>query len=211
MFGCALALRFGFVSWTDISGVLSRRLLTRTCIASVIVAVGGVAASVGVLGLLSSSAESSGPHNPVVTTIVTTSHVGETILGFCLAVLVTPVAEECVYRGAAFALVRKSYGAAVATCASVVLFTLSHPVPGQWMASVVLAALACSLRMSEGTLVAPIVLHSAWNAAVWTGGRFAPPSAFTPEVCILLAAVGSCILLAWGCWLTREWLRQRIA
>lgn len=90
---------------------------------------------------------------------------GDLVLAIAMAVVVAPLAEELLFRGYLYGILKKYGGRAVATLASAALFSASHPnLPG--VPSLFLLAVCLVLAYElTGSLWAPIVMHALFNSA----------------------------------------------
>jgi hypothetical protein len=81
-----------------------------------------------------------------------------------LAVLAAPVFEEFLFRGLVFGGLRRSQGFLAAALASSAIFAVVHP-PVSMAPVFVLGLLTAAARERTGTLLAPVLVHAAFNAA----------------------------------------------
>jgi ABC-2 type transport system permease protein len=82
-----------------------------------------------------------------------------------VAVIAAPIFEEFVFRGLVFRGLRRSFGLGLATLASAAIFAIVHP-PISVIPVFVMGAAAALVYQRAGMLLAPIVLHAVYNAAV---------------------------------------------
>jgi ABC-2 type transport system permease protein len=82
-----------------------------------------------------------------------------------VAVIAAPIFEEFVFRGLVFRGLRRSFGLGLATLASAAIFAIVHP-PVSVIPVFVMGAAAALVYQRAGMLLAPIVLHAVYNAAV---------------------------------------------
>lgn len=87
----------------------------------------------------------------------------EYLLAFATLVVIAPVAEEVLFRGYLFGKLRKFVPVWVAIVVTSILFGLIH---GAWNLAIdtfALSIILCLLRITTGSLWAPILLHMAKN------------------------------------------------
>ncbi len=82
-----------------------------------------------------------------------------------LAILAAPVFEEFIFRGLIFGGLRRSLGPGVATLASAAIFAIVHP-PLSVIPVFFLGVCAALIYERTKMLVAPMVVHALYNAAV---------------------------------------------
>jgi membrane protease YdiL (CAAX protease family) len=82
-----------------------------------------------------------------------------------LAVLAAPVFEEFIFRGLVFGGLRRSVRPGLAALASAAIFAIVHP-PSAVPPVFVLALCAATVYQRSGLLLAPILTHALYNAAV---------------------------------------------
>ena len=82
-----------------------------------------------------------------------------------MAIIVAPVAEEVIFRGYFYGVIRRYGGRIPAILTSSLLFAAIHvhlpSVPGL----ILLATILCLLYERTGSLWAPITMHAAFNAS----------------------------------------------
>jgi membrane protease YdiL (CAAX protease family) len=86
---------------------------------------------------------------------------------FVMAVIVTPVAEEIVFRGVTFDALRQQLSTKWANIVQAALFALIHQELTALLPLFVMGMVTGSMRLRTGTLAAGILLHAANNAWVY--------------------------------------------
>lgn len=84
---------------------------------------------------------------------------------FALAVIAAPLAEEFIFRGLVFGGLRRSMGLAASMIASAALFAIVHP-PVSMLPVFVLGLGAALAYERTRSLLAPVLMHAVYNAAV---------------------------------------------
>ena len=84
---------------------------------------------------------------------------------FALAVVAAPLAEEFIFRGLVFGGLRRSMGLAASMVMSSALFAIVHP-PASMLPVFVLGLGAACLYERTRSLLAPVLMHAVYNAAV---------------------------------------------
>ena len=84
---------------------------------------------------------------------------------FALAVIAAPLAEEFIFRGLVFGGLRRSMGLAGSMIASAALFAIVHP-PVSMLPVFILGLGTALVYERTRSLLAPIVMHAVYNAAV---------------------------------------------
>lgn len=82
-----------------------------------------------------------------------------------LAIGVAPVFEEFIFRGLIFGGLRRSLGLAASTLASAAVFAIIHP-PAAVIPVFVMGICAALIYERTGALLAPMLVHALYNAAV---------------------------------------------
>ena len=102
--------------------------------------------------------------HPVVPILTETKESSKIIYIFILAVIVAPLVEEVMFRGALYSWLRARLGIAFSIIISSVVFAAIHPqgAIGLVPLSCIGASLAL-LREWRGNLVAPIIAHACFN------------------------------------------------
>jgi membrane protease YdiL (CAAX protease family) len=83
----------------------------------------------------------------------------------CLALGAAPVFEEYIFRGLLYPGLRRTYGVGAAILGSAALFAIVHP-PAAMLPVFGLGLAAAWSFEKTGVLLAPIIAHAAYNAAV---------------------------------------------
>ena len=96
------------------------------------------------------------------------SRAGAYALSFVAIVLVGPLAEELLYRGAGVSLLRP-YGVATAVIGTAVLFGLAHGLLLSLGALVLFGLVTALLRVRTGSIYPPLAVHVAFNALGMVG------------------------------------------
>lgn len=82
------------------------------------------------------------------------------------SVLIVPVCEEIFFRGYLLYGARRA-GDVRASMLSALCFALSHAIsPGTFAAHALVGALLCALTLKTGSLLSPMLVHAAYNAAL---------------------------------------------
>ena len=84
---------------------------------------------------------------------------------FALAVIAAPLAEEFIFRGLVFGGLRRSMGLVASMVMSAALFAIVHP-PASMLPVFVLGLGAALLYERSRSLLAPVIMHAVYNAAV---------------------------------------------
>jgi hypothetical protein len=82
-----------------------------------------------------------------------------------IACVAAPLSEEFIFRGLLFGGLRRSLPAALATVASAALFAVVHP-PVSMLPVFVLGLCTAFAYRRNGGLLAPVITHAAYNAAM---------------------------------------------
>jgi membrane protease YdiL (CAAX protease family) len=82
-----------------------------------------------------------------------------------LAVAAAPVFEEYIFRGLLFGGLRRSVSPSVAALASAAIFAVVHP-PMAVVPVFLMALVAASVYARAGILLAPVIVHAGYNAAI---------------------------------------------
>lgn len=117
--------------------------------------------------------------------------------GLILYGLISPLAEEVVFRGVIFNRMRRFYGPVVAIAASGLFFGAFHGNLVQGVYGGCMGILMAWLYERSGQFVVPLFFHAAANLAVYVTAYIEPLQAvlFTPAGCtVLLAVSAGCIL-----------------
>ena len=92
--------------------------------------------------------------------------------GIVLYGIVSPLAEEIIFRGIVYNRMRRQYGKWVAIIGSALLFGLYHGNAVQALYGLVLGVLIAVLYEKYGSFIVPVVLHSAANIFVYVVTSF---------------------------------------
>ena len=103
-------------------------------------------------------------------------------------VILAPIAEELLFRGAIYGSFKKTSRSYVAIIASCALFGLMHQDP-VWIIYAFLMGLGLTMTLNAyGTLIAPIILHMAFNLV----GSYVMPLLSGLSIYIIAAAAAVC-------------------
>lgn len=119
-------------------------------------------------------------------------------VGLVLYGLISPLAEEIVFRGVIYNRLRRLYNPTIGIVVSGVLFGVFHGNPVQGVYGACLGVMMAYLYERSGSLRIPFLFHAVANLAVYITARFAgiQELLFTPAGCAALLAVS-----AWCLWL----------
>jgi membrane protease YdiL (CAAX protease family) len=81
----------------------------------------------------------------------------------CMAVLVAPITEECLFRGFIYNILKNKSGAISAAIASSILFSAVHTSLAQFIPLTLFALVQCYLYEKSRSLVLPIIFHMLFN------------------------------------------------
>lgn len=118
--------------------------------------------------------------------------------GLVLYGLISPFAEEVVFRGVIYNRLRRLYNPAIGIVASGILFGVFHGNLVQGVYGGCLGMLMAYLYEKSGRLWIPFLFHAVANMAVYTTARFAGVQKilFTPAGCAVLLAVSAVGIVA---------------
>mgnify|MGYP001961717438 FL=1 len=91
-----------------------------------------------------------------------------------LASFAAPVWEEAIFRGFLFASLSSFINARAAMLISSTLFAVAHFSLEQFLPLTFLGCLMCVVFVRSRNLLAPALVHSAWNVWVLVGDLFPP-------------------------------------
>ena len=119
-------------------------------------------------------------------------------VGFILYGLISPLAEEVVFRGVIYNRLRRLYNPAIGIVASGLLFGAFHGNLVQGVYGACLGMLMAYLYEKSGKFGTPFLFHAVANLAVYTTARMEGVQAllFTPAGCAVLLAVSAVCVLA---------------
>lgn len=119
-------------------------------------------------------------------------------LGLILYGLISPLAEEVVFRGVIYNRLRRLYNPAIGIVASGLLFGAFHGNLVQGVYGACLGMLMAYLYEKSGKFGIPFLFHAVANLAVYTTARMEGVQAFllTPAGCAVLLAVSAVCVLA---------------
>ncbi len=114
-------------------------------------------------------------------------------VGLILYGLISPLAEEVVFRGVIYNRLRRYYGKTAGIIASGLLFGVFHGNPVQGVYGACLGMMMAYLYEKSGDFRIPFLFHAAANLAVYITARFprAQEILFTPAGCAVLLAVSA--------------------
>lgn len=118
-------------------------------------------------------------------------------VGFILYGLISPLAEEVVFRGVIYNRLRRLYNPAIGIVASGLLFGAFHGNLVQGVYGACLGMLMAYLYERSGKFGTPFLFHAVANLAVYTTARMegVQEILLTPEGCVVLLAVSvGCVL-----------------
>jgi membrane protease YdiL (CAAX protease family) len=81
----------------------------------------------------------------------------------CMAVLVAPITEECLFRGFIYNILKNKSGAISAAIASSILFSAVHTSLAQFIPLTLFALVQCYLYEKSRSLALPIIFHMLFN------------------------------------------------
>ena len=120
------------------------------------------------------------------------------VLGLALLVgtLFIGVSEELLFRGVVLTFMRDRYREWIAATVTAVLFGAIHFLAGpvQIVASAIFGYLLYYVRRVSGGIVMPVLVHTAWDFAVFTGFTTADP-AVDPDTSLILFLLSAVLLL----------------
>ena len=119
-------------------------------------------------------------------------------VGLVLYGLISPLAEEVVFRGVIFNRLRRLYNPAVGIVVSGFLFGAFHGNLVQGIYGACLGMMMAYLYERSGSFLVPLLFHAVANLAVYTMARFAGVQdiLFTPAGCaVLLTVSAGCVLV----------------
>lgn len=119
------------------------------------------------------------------------------VLGLLLYGVISPLAEEVVFRGVIYNRLRRFYGPLVGIVASGVFFGAFHGNLVQGVYGACLGMLIAYFYERSGNFRIPILLHAVANLAVYTTARMegVQEVLFSPGGCaVLLAVAAGCVL-----------------
>lgn len=111
---------------------------------------------------------------PIVTFLLENPEWRERLAVASIAILAAPLTEELVFRGCLYGVVRQRLGRAAAILGTSVVFALIHAHAATIPALFVLAVALALLYEATGSLWAPILAHSAFNALNVFGSLYWP-------------------------------------
>lgn len=115
-------------------------------------------------------------------------------VGVILYGLISPLAEEVVFRGVIYNRLRRFYGPAVGIVVSGVLFGVFHGNPVQGVYGACLGMLMAYLYERSRSFLIPVLFHAVANLTVYTSARIDSVQ-LTPAGCAILLAVSiGCVL-----------------
>lgn len=120
--------------------------------------------------------------------------------GLVLYGLISPLAEEVVFRGVIYNRLRRLYNPAIGIFASGLLFGAFHGNLVQGMYGACLGMLMAWLYERSGRFGTPLLFHAAANLTVYITARLegVQEILFTPAGCAVLLAVSAvCVFAAW--------------
>lgn len=116
-------------------------------------------------------------------------------VGVILYGLISPLAEEVVFRGVIYNRMRRFYGPAVGIVMSGILFGVFHGNPVQGVYGACLGMLMSYLYERSRRFMIPLLFHAVANLAVYTSARIDRVQ-LTPAGCAVLLAVSiGCIVM----------------
>ncbi|MCM1267175.1 MAG: CPBP family intramembrane metalloprotease [Bacteroidales bacterium] len=121
--------------------------------------------------------------------------------GLLLYGVISPLAEEVVFRGVIYNRMRRLYTPAIGIAASGLLFGIFHGNPVQGVYGACLGILMAYLYERSGRFLTPVLFHAVANLAVYTTARMGAVQEvlFTPAGCaVLLAVSAGCVFAERG-------------
>lgn len=122
------------------------------------------------------------------------------VVGLILYGLISPLAEEVVFRGVIFNRMRRLYGPVLAIVASALFFGAFHGNMVQGVYGGCMGILMAYLYERSGRFAVPFYFHMAANLAVYITAyaESLQEMLFTPVGCVILLAVAvGCVVLDW--------------
>lgn len=119
-------------------------------------------------------------------------------IGLVLYGVVSPMAEEVVFRGVIFNRLRRIYGPPIGIVASALFFGVFHGNLVQGLYGTVMGLLMAYVYERQGSFFRPVLFHAAANLAVYTVAHWqaAQTVLFTPSgSAVLLAVSAACVFL----------------
>lgn len=118
--------------------------------------------------------------------------------GLVLYGLISPLAEEIVFRGVIYNRLRRLYSPAIGIAASGLLFGAFHGNLVQGVYGACLGMMMAYIYEKSGDFRIPVLFHAVANLSVYTTARFAgiQELLFTPAGCVILLAVSTGCVLA---------------
>ena len=119
--------------------------------------------------------------------------------GIILYGIISPVAEEIVFRGIVYNRLRRQYGRGIAIVGSALVFGVYHGNAVQAIYGFVLGILIAVLYEKYASFLAPVILHSAANIFVYvvTSTVFLQKNCMNPAV--FIGSIILCVVLLAGC------------
>lgn len=148
-----------------------------------------VSASLGLNGLLAltGAAENSAAYQKVA------EHQYGVLFGIGLVLygLVSPLAEEVVFRGILYNRLRRFFGPFIGIAASALFFGAFHGNLVQGVYGMAMGILIAFVYERQGSFFWPVLFHAAANVAVYATAHLEPVQTFlfTPQGCVILLAM----------------------
>lgn len=119
-------------------------------------------------------------------------------VGLILYGVISPLAEEVVFRGVIYNRLRRFYSPTVGIVVSGVLFGVFHGNPVQGVYGACLGLLMAYLYERSGRFLIPVLFHAVANLAVYITARMngVQERLFTPAGCVILLVVSAVCVLA---------------
>jgi membrane protease YdiL (CAAX protease family) len=92
--------------------------------------------------------------------------IGDFWLTFAISVVIAPIIEEIVFRGALFPAIKRRYGLTAGIVLSSLVFTLVHMNPIQMISVLPLGIYLAIMYHRTGSIYPGMILHATWNLMV---------------------------------------------
>lgn len=126
------------------------------------------------------------------------------------ALLVAPVSEECIFRGALLSVLVEKNGFWFANIVQALCFGVYHGNPIQGVYAFLMGMILGYVFRYGGSLPAAICFHMAFNGTTWLMGRLIPAEvAVTWEMFAVIIPVSSA-LCVWALWMLRRIYYSRL-
>ena len=117
--------------------------------------------------LMNSLVGDQGGSNPLLELVLRSQEPLSLILLLLTTVVIAPLFEELVFRGALLPVLAQAYGRVLGVIVSALVFALAHLSVGEFPPLVVLGLGLALLRLSSGRLFPCVLMHSLWNGVTF--------------------------------------------